>query len=123
MPRYTFLKEFSHKIIILAIMNKRDVIKILNDILCCINSQKYLLETLRKVKMTERSNKSTFVSHDIHSIMNKAFEMSRIMKEESEDDIGSSEDEWEWRAIRGLDINSHDDLNYILLTLFQKKMN
>nr|XP_022291834.1 wiskott-Aldrich syndrome protein family member 2-like [Crassostrea virginica]XP_022291835.1 wiskott-Aldrich syndrome protein family member 2-like [Crassostrea virginica] len=52
-------------------------------------------KTLRKVKMTERSNKSTFVSHDIHSIMNKAFEMSRIMKEESEDDIGSSEDEWE----------------------------
>ena len=95
MPRYIFIREFSHKIIILVIMNKRDVIKILNDILYCINSKKYVLETLRKVKMTERSNKSTFVSHDIHSIMNKAFEMSRIMKEESEDDIGSSEDEWE----------------------------
>lgn len=45
------------------------------------------------------------------------------MKEESEDDIGSSEDEWEWRAIRGLDINSHVDPNNILLTLIQKKMN
>ena len=39
MPRYIFIREFSHKIIILVIMNKRDVIKILNDILYCINSQ------------------------------------------------------------------------------------
>ncbi|XP_022292172.1 uncharacterized protein LOC111103294 [Crassostrea virginica] len=54
-------------------------------------------EHLRKVeeKEKEKSNKSTHGGVDVHSIMNRAFEMRRKVIEESEEEDGSSEDEWD----------------------------
>lgn len=55
-------------------------------------------EKLRKVKEKEKeqSDKSTPGGNfDVHSIMNRAFEMRRKVIEESEEEDGSSDDEWD----------------------------
>ena len=88
------------------VINKNDIEigKRLTCLKSCSNYSKWFFidkEHLRKVeeKEKEKSNKSTHGGVDVHSIMNRAFEMRRKVIEESEEEDGSSEDEWDWSAL------------------------